>query len=180
MLIDLTINQDKFDILKQDLINQIYPKYSEKVTMEEFMGPFMETYFPWYIDQNKKIGVYEGAELLTMLMFNETKDLNQSYYWFDFKHLSPSAYCVADNVDQILNFFKPDIDRTDTNCIITCEKIWQDKSNAGNGGGWRWGKWGPYIGNLNPQCEYLDDEDFGDDFQGYVYIAHIYRISENK
>ena len=25
-------------------------------------------------------------------------------------------------------------------------------------GGWRWHKWGPYIGTQDPQCEYLYDE----------------------
>jgi hypothetical protein len=25
-------------------------------------------------------------------------------------------------------------------------------------GGWRWHKWGPYIGTQEPQCEYLYDE----------------------
>lgn len=25
-------------------------------------------------------------------------------------------------------------------------------------GGWRWRKWGPYIGEYEPQCEYLHDE----------------------
>ena len=24
--------------------------------------------------------------------------------------------------------------------------------------GWRWHKWGPYIGTQDPQCEYLADE----------------------
>lgn len=39
-------------------------------------------------------------------------------------------------------------------------------------GGWRWHKWGPYIGVQNPQCEYLYDEKNID----VVYTYHIYEI----
>ena len=60
---------------------------------------------------------------------------------------------VADNIEQIKKY----------NCVISVTPVYQDKSNEGKGGGWRWHKWGKYIGKLNHQYEYLDDEDFGDD-----------------
>jgi hypothetical protein len=41
--------------------------------------------------------------------------------------------------------------------------------------GWRWHKWGEYIGVLNPQCEYLDDEEFGEDFK-YILCFNIYKV----
>lgn len=41
-------------------------------------------------------------------------------------------------------------------------------------GGWRWHKWGPYIGDQQPTCEYLHDEPVIEQ----VYTYHIYRIRE--
>lgn len=32
------------------------------------------------------------------------------------------------------------------------------KSEESSDGGWRWHKWGEYIGTHKPQCEYLHDE----------------------
>jgi hypothetical protein len=37
-------------------------------------------------------------------------------------------------------------------------------------GGWRWHKWGEYIGTQDPQCEYLYDEPVIDE----VYTFHAY------
>lgn len=40
-------------------------------------------------------------------------------------------------------------------------------------GGWRWHKWGEYIGTQNPQHEYLYDDTHIDT----VYCYHIYEIA---
>ena len=87
-----------------------------------------------------------------------------------------AQYGVADSIDQIKEYFKEEIEDLTTKYIITCTPVFQDKENKGKGGGWRWHKWGEYIGKLNPQYEYLDDEDFGDDFK-YVICFHLYKIS---
>ena len=42
--------------------------------------------------------------------------------------------------------------------------------------GWRWHKWGPYIGTKNPQYEYLRDEPDIEE----VYVFHVSRIIENE
>jgi hypothetical protein len=85
-------------------------------------------------------------------------------------------YGVADNIEQIKERYKEWLDDPDTKWVITITKVYQDKNYKGKGGGWRWHKWGEYIGTLEPQCEYLDDEDFGDDWQGYVLCYHIYKV----
>ena len=85
-------------------------------------------------------------------------------------------YGVADNIEQIKAYYKEWIEKSDWFIAIT--KVYQDKENAGKGGGWRWHKWGDYIGKLDPQHEYLDDEDFGDDWQGYVLCYHIYPVKK--
>ena len=86
-----------------------------------------------------------------------------------------SQYGVADSLEQIKEYFKEEIEDLNRNFIITIAGVYQDKDNKGKGGGWRWHKWGEYIGKLNPQCEYLDDEDFGDDFE-CVICFHLYEI----
>lgn len=80
---------------------------------------------------------------------------------------------VADNLEQIKEYYKEVIEDPD-DFVLTIGRVNQDKNSEG--GGWRWHKWGEYIGKYNPQCEYLDDEDFGPEFQGYVLIAYLYRI----
>lgn len=41
-------------------------------------------------------------------------------------------------------------------------------------GGWRWHKWGPYLGKHTPQCQYLDEEQNID----YVLIWHLYPLKK--
>lgn len=43
-------------------------------------------------------------------------------------------------------------------------------------GGWRWHKWGPYIGDREPQCEYLHDEPQIEE----VYTFHVYELPAEK
>ena len=110
--------------------------------------------------------------------FLECKDGNipykQSYDTFAPTY-HKSQYGVADSLEQIKEYFKEEIEDLNRNFIITIAGVYQDKDNKGKGGGWRWHKWGEYIGKLNPQCEYLDDEDFGDDFE-CVICFHLYEI----
>ncbi len=75
------------------------------------------------------------------------------------------TYGVADNIEQIKEYYKEEIADSTRKFFIHLTPVWQRKENAGKGGGWRWHKWGEYIGKLDPKCEYLDDEDFGKDFK---------------
>lgn len=86
-----------------------------------------------------------------------------------------AQYGVADSIDQIKEYFKEEIEDTNRKYFITATPVFQDKENKGKGGGWRWHKWGEYIGKLDSKCEYLDDEDFGEDFK-YVICFHLYEV----
>ena len=99
---------------------------------------------------------------------------DQKYNVFKPTH-HKAQYGVCDSIDQLKDYFKEEIEEVDRKFIITATPVFQDKKNKGKGGGWRWHKWGTYIGNLNPQCEYLDDEDFGEDFK-YIICFHLYEI----
>lgn len=87
----------------------------------------------------------------------------------DFKRGSISSYGVADNVEQIKNHFKLCIE-SDSPFVISYTTI--VKKNEPKSGGWRWHKWGEYIGEQNPQCEYLADEPEID----YVLVFHGYHL----
>jgi hypothetical protein len=84
-------------------------------------------------------------------------------------------YGVADNIEQIKSLYKKQIDDPATKWVITLTPVSQNKEKKGKKDGWRWHKWGSYIGILKPQCEYIDDENFGEDFQ-YVICFHLYKV----
>lgn len=94
--------------------------------------------------------------------FNQFSDIKQ--------YGDQSEYGVCDSVEQVLEYHKGAISDPNRKFIILLTRVDAEPENAGNGGGWRWHKWGPYIGTQNPQCEYLDDED-GIDF---IYCFHLH------
>lgn len=68
----------------------------------------------------------------------------------------PNDYGVADDVDQVLKYYKTYIDDKDRKFAIIITPVL--RSEEPSDGGWRWHKWGEYIGNQNPSSEYLYDE----------------------
>lgn len=86
------------------------------------------------------------------------------------------SFGVADDPTQILERF-PGLITSPRNYLITCTRIPKDPDNAGKGGGWRWRKWGFYIGTGDPQHEYLDDED---GFDNGVWVFSIVLLKEDQ
>ncbi|MGG1671524.1 hypothetical protein ACIFOE_12895 [Paenibacillus sp. NRS-1783] len=78
-------------------------------------------------------------------------------------------YGVCDHYEQILNL-APEIINSEKKYVIgltLVKKEWEPED-----GGWRWHKWGEYIGNQSPQCEYIYDEPEIEQ----VYCYYIYEI----
>lgn len=75
-------------------------------------------------------------------------------------------YGVCDSYEQVLEHHKDFIEKVD--CIVTLTPILRE--NEPDWGGWRWEKWGEYIGTQNPQSEYLYHNKHIDK----VYVYHIY------
>lgn len=65
---------------------------------------------------------------------------------------------------------------SDRKFAVGFNPIEQDPENPG--GGWRWHKWGSYIGKHDVQYEYLDDEDLSDIGQNYILCFHIYEFKD--
>lgn len=67
------------------------------------------------------------------------------------------TYGVADNLEQIVQFYKDDRDKYfKGNHVILVFEVHRDTTSPCRG--WRWHKWGEYIGTKKPRCEYLNDE----------------------
>ena len=80
-------------------------------------------------------------------------------------------YGVADNLEQIVELYnKNEKGWFKGNHVILCWKVKKDPENPCSG--WRWHKWGEYIGTRNPQCEYLNDEPLIDE----VITFSIYKV----
>ena len=84
-------------------------------------------------------------------------------------------YGLADTIDQIKEYYKEQIEDPDTKWVIFVEAIKYHPENAGKTGGFRPYKSGIYIGQYDEirDCEYYDDCEFDDDYQGYLIHFHI-------
>ncbi len=79
------------------------------------------------------------------------------------------SYGVCDSVDQLLETYS--FDNDPRKLVISLTKV--SKANQSPDGGWRWHKWGEYIGTFTPCCEYLYDEVGIEE----VYVYHIYELN---
>ena len=89
----------------------------------------------------------------------------------DFKGLS--CYGVCDSPKQFLTKYRNKLKRDKRTFVVGFTHVKKHPENAGNGGGWRWHKWGEYIGKGKPTMEYLDDEK---EFNEGVYVYHILQL----
>jgi hypothetical protein len=129
----------------------------------------------------QETGIYQSSCAFNFpaIEFLEFKDMfnipsKQSYELFSPNH-HKNSYGVADSIEQIKEYYKEEIENVERKFFIECTPVFQDLENKGKGGGWRWCKWGTYIGKLDSKCEYLDDEDFGKDFK-YIICFSINEV----
>jgi hypothetical protein len=80
-----------------------------------------------------------------------------------------NAYGVCDSYQQVLEQC-PEIVASERGFVMFITEL--SKASQPDEGGWRWHKWGPYIGTQEPQCEYLHDEPVIE----RVFTFHIYEV----
>ena len=80
-----------------------------------------------------------------------------------------NAFGVCDDPQQVLDQC-PQLQDAGRKFVVSVTPV--SKANQSADGGWRWHKWGPYIGTKTPTCEYLHDEPIIDK----VYCYHIYEV----
>jgi hypothetical protein len=77
------------------------------------------------------------------------------------------AYGVCDSVENLLTH-APELITSERQFVITLTSVRRDQQSPS--GGWRWHKWGDYIGSHDIQCEYLYDEEGIDE----VFCYHVF------
>lgn len=80
------------------------------------------------------------------------------------------SYGVADSIEQVLEKYKPYVDDPKNHFCFSFTEVRKDQQSER--GGWRWHKWGGYIGTQEPQHEYLYDEPNIES----VWVFSVYRI----
>ena len=144
--------------LKESCSKNVYNFYKDaKVSdvfekLDEGVYEFYDVNLPDYvIDPSQKLVEYEMMENGRCSLF-------------------PCGVC--DNYKQIIERDEDAIAcvNSDKHFIIVLCKI--SKKEQPDVGGWRWHKWGKYIGDQNPMCEYIADEPEID----FVYVYNLYKV----
>lgn len=82
--------------------------------------------------------------------------------------LSVDCYGVCDDVEQLLAACPELVADPGRKFVVTVTRLRRENEPAE--GGWRWRKWGPYIGTQGPQREYLHDEPAIEE----ILVYHVY------
>lgn len=111
-------------------------------------------------------GIYESGDWSFELKFRGKQD-----YTLDYPDLGEfSCYGVCDSPVGLLERLPERVKASDTKYVINMVKL--EKKNQESEGGWRWHKWGPYIGKQSPTTEYLYDEPLIEE----VYTYQVYQV----
>lgn len=90
----------------------------------------------------------------------------------EYPDVGVGPYGICDNPQQILTAY-PELEKAGRNFVITLTRI--KRSEQPQSGGWRWRKWGVYIGTQNRQYEYLYNEPEVEE----IFCFHIYEKMNN-
>lgn len=113
-------------------------------------------------------GLNSHYDIETLTNYKEIGiDFKSPLYWHN--------YGVCDNASQVIEkyneFVKSGfIDEQNDKCIVLMTPMCRRYQESD--GGWRWHKWGEYIGVQNPQHEYLFDEENID----IVFVFEFYKL----
>jgi hypothetical protein len=83
---------------------------------------------------------------------------------------SPNAYGVCDSPAQFMALAGDYLTQSPRAFAVSFTEI--SRAEQPSDGGWRWHKWGPYIGACKPTAEYLADERLID----RVFVYHVYEF----
>jgi hypothetical protein len=96
--------------------------------------------------------------------------VNDLEYDYQYPRVEPSSYGVCDNWEQLKAALSPFVFEPGRNFVIALTLV--KREDQSSEGGWRYHKWGPYIGVQGPSHEYLYDDKHIDQ----VYCWHIYEL----
>lgn len=87
-----------------------------------------------------------------------------------FRDIDLEPYGVCDSIAQFLQRYEDSIIKSPRLFCVSFVKIRRKDQSPTNG--WRWYKWGNYIGNQKPMAEYLFDEPLIEE----VLTFHVYEL----
>ena len=190
MRVELTLNKAKMD-KTNEYIRKSNAQSSEFLQLPEVSG--LEDFFKPYTVVQAEIenrcvvlakdyrlseefyGIYgcDGCSHYTigcLTDYEEVENCESPLYW--------QNYGVADNASQVLDYYdtlykEHEEYMKDKKFVILMSPVF--KNEQSKDGGWRWHKWGPYIGVHEQCCEYLYDEQGID----YVYCFNIVEVRKS-
>jgi hypothetical protein len=145
--------------------------------------PLEEVYDFFMLPKRIGVGTYEGNINFHVLiqgievehvwtmgwldpLGDDIADKPRDHHWW---HRAVCCYGVADNLNQVRKHLLTFISHPTRQFCLSVTWIHKD-----DGSGWRWHKWGGYIGKKKPKHEYLKDE--GPDIQKVL----VYNLHEVK
>ena len=189
MLIKLALNEEKVKRLNEHIreMNRECPEYAFKEIggLEEVFCPYQKfmrdpgwnKYVAVAKDHRANVelhGFYvcscnSSYALKNITNYRAVENFKSPIYWCD--------YGVADNASQVLDYYEHLLKEhgdymNDRKFIIQMTPIFRE--NQPECGGWRWHKWGMYIGEFEPKRKYLYDEQGID----YVWVFNILEVKE--
>ena len=126
-------------------------RFDDLFVPTEIIGIYMSYFDADVINIWCKQYAYYGRKFFKQL--RKIEDINERIAY----HRNCWTYGVADNLQQIVDFYNANEDGYfNGNHVISCFEVHRNVDEPCSG--WRWHKWGQYIGTQNPKCEYLNDE----------------------
>ena len=180
MIVDIKLQENALDRLRQSCI-ECFPEESEE-DREKYLKdamPILYDYESVRIDE----GIFNLPNDIFFHMFVEglenKKPSDYDVLYFDDWLEDKKPYGLADNLEQIKEYLSPYYEDKNHNYFINVNRIDWHPENNGKTGGFRPYKWGPYLGTYNQidECEYYDDCEFPEDYQGYLISFHVYMIN---
>ncbi len=131
---------------------QTHPNQAYIHALRNVLADTTDGYSPYLGPQRIAQGVY----LAHINFDHEIEHLIKERYPFDSYQFDDPQDCgVCDDYTQVLARW-PELDLDPRRFIISLSVM--TKADQPAEGGWRWHKWGEYIGTKNPKHEYLYDE----------------------
>ena len=189
MLINLVLNEEKTKKFneRRNEIAEREPEYAEylkpvkklsdifipysKITKENGDGYIViEDDYRDSFDGVYMCGLNANYDIEEITDYKEKRNFDSPFYFCN--------YGVCDNASQALDYYD-DLYKQYEDCmkdksfvVLLVPMFREDQPECG---GWRWHKWGPYIGKFKSKCEYLYDEKGID----YVFCFHIYEVEKD-
>ena len=158
MLLDALSSPSDNPILREELPEGVLYDYTFNPQITYNIG---DLYNYDYSDATKSVWQQMCA------IDDELEEYYQQHYNKPYERIG--EYGVCDNYQQVLDHIPHLIDSDEKFCVILTPV---EKNAQPEDGGWRWSKWGEYIGNQKSSSEYLYYEPDID----LVFVYHIYRV----